>query len=55
MDSAAVEMFHGLNIVCPSQETADQVELKWNHIRLSEVSRRVAILSKFELVEVVLW
>jgi hypothetical protein len=53
--SAAVEMFHGLNIVCPSQETADQVELKWNHIRLSEVSGRVAMWSKFELVEVVLW
>ena len=38
-----------------TRDRADQVELKWNHIRLSEVSGRVAIWSKFELVEVVLW
>lgn len=38
-----------------TRDGADQVELKWNHIRLSEVSGRVAIWSKFELVGVVLW
>ena len=55
VDSAAVEMFHGLNVVPVTRDGADQVELKWNHISLSEVDGRVAIWSKFELVEVALW
>jgi hypothetical protein len=38
-----------------TRDRADQAELKWNHIRLGEVSGRVVIWSKFELVEVVLW
>ena len=53
MNSAAVP--RPQHCVPITRDGADQVGLKWNHISLSEADGRVAIWSKFELVEVAFW